>query len=103
MMRTTAPWRRHELPDDGDPIGMINAGRRRWRRPGKSTTSQSTARCSGTCRVAGFMAGAGTVRLWPATEVHAFSCAAGGDGCEVMVRVGSGGTITATRAARSPP
>ena len=49
----------------------------------------------------GFMAGAGTVTIMAGeSEVHGdieFSCAAGGDGCEVMVRVGSGGTITATK------
>ena len=46
----------------------------------------------------GFMAGAGTVTIMAGeSEVHGdieFSCAAGGDGCVVMVRVGSGGTIT---------
>ena len=49
----------------------------------------------------GFMAGAGTVTIMAGeSEVHGdieFSCAAGGDGCVVMVRVGSGGTITATK------
>ena len=49
----------------------------------------------------GFMAGAGTVTIMAGeSEVHGdieFSCAAGGDGCEVMVRVGSGGTVTATK------
>ena len=47
------------------------------------------------------MAGAGTVTIMAGeSEVHGdieFSCAAGGDGCVVMVRVGSGGTITATK------
>ena len=48
----------------------------------------------------GFMANAGTVTIKAGQSTDhgdiAFACAAGGDGCEVMVRVGSAGAITAT-------